>query len=324
MKKIIIILCLISCCSFQITNAQSGFTDPHTTNYNSSVTTNNSTSSATTLATFLKTNTPTVRENSGIEYINGSIYTFGDSGNPASIFKIDTVTGNIMQTIHVSNYGNTDWEDITADADYLYIGDFGNNDGDRTDLKILKIAKAQFVNKTDSLINVTAEAISFSYADQTSFEGNSNTDFDCEAIISFRDSLYLFTKDRGDLKTRVYSLPKISGTYRVSSYTNFNVNGKITGVDYNPLTNNVVLIGYMGGSKNSFIWLLSDFKGVNFFSGNTRRLELGNISKPWQTEGVAFCKENGSQRIFISCETKSDILAGIYVANLDLYKSSKK
>jgi hypothetical protein len=80
----------------------------------------------------------------------------------------------------------------------------------------------------------------------------------------------------------------------------------------------------MNGSKNSFIWLLSDFKNANFFSGNKHRLELGNTSTPWQTEGVTFCKENGSQRIFISCETKSNLSAGIYMANLDLYKINKK
>jgi len=320
--KTTIIIALCSFWSFYTINAQESYIDSQATNYNTSSA--NSNSVTTTLATSIKVNTPRVKENSGIEYINGSIYTFGDSGNPASIFKIDTVTGNVVQTIHVSNYGNTDWEDITDDATYLYIGDFGNNDGDRTDLKILKIAKAQFANKKDSLVNVTAEVINFSYADQTSFEGNDHTNFDCESILSFKDSLYLFTKDRGDLKTRVYRLPKTPGSYTINPYTNFNVNGKITGADYNPFTNNVVLIGYMGGSKNSFVWLLSDFKGANFFSGNTRRLELGNISTAWQTEGVAFCKEKGSQRIFISCETKSDILAGIYVANLDLHKSAKK
>ena len=326
MKKISILLSIYSICGFHSSQAQMGCTDPRALNYNSSAKMNNGscTYSLTTLPTSLKTTTPFVKENSGIAYIKGSIYTFGDSGNPASLYKIDTATGAILQTIHVQNIDNRDWEDMTDDQDYIYMGDFGNNDGDRKDLQIVKIAKAQFTNSTLPQINVSAEAIRFSYADQVSFESDANTNFDCESILSIGDSLYLFSKDRGDLKTRVYRLPKTPGSFTISPYAGYPVNGKITGADYNAETKEVALIGYMNGSKKSFIWLLSDFSGTDFFSGNKRRFELGNTAAPWQTEGIAFCKEKGSRRIFISCETKSDISAGIYVTDLHEYVSSPK
>jgi hypothetical protein len=325
MKKIVA-LSLSVFCSYQITNAQSGCTDPQATNYSSSAISNNGSCvyPVTTLATTLKVNTPAVTENSGIEWINGSVYTFGDSGNPPSIFKIDTTTGKALQVITVSNFGNTDWEDITADSAYLYIGDFGNNDGDRKDLKVLKIAKSQFINNASSVVTVTAQAINFSYADQTSFSSNGNTNFDCESVISIKDSLYIFSKDRGDLKTRVYRLPKTPGTYTVSPYTNYNVNGKITGADYNPTTNEVILVGYLSGDKSSFVWLLTDFQGTDFFSGNKRRLELGNTNTAWQTEGIAFYNETSTHRIFISCETKSTIPSGIYAADIGSYVTDVK
>ena len=325
MKKIII-LSVSAFCLLHMMKAQNGCTDSQATNYNSSATTNDGscTYPTTTLVTTLKVNTPAVPENSGIELVNGSVYIIGDSGNPPSISKIDTISGNVTQVINVSNYGNTDWEDITADPLYLYVGDFGNNDGNRTDLKILKIAKSQFANNAASVITVTAQAINFSYADQVGFEKDKNTNFDCESFISVGDSLYLFTKNRGDFKTRVYRLPKKAGTYTINPYTNYNVNGKITGADYNPGTNEVVLVGYTGSSKNSFVWLLNNFQGTNFFSGNKRRLELGNTSAAWQTEGIAFCNETNTHRIFISCETKSDIPAGIYVADISSYITGVK
>jgi hypothetical protein len=162
---------------------------------------------------------------------------------------------------------------------------------------------------------VTAQAINYSYADQTSFTINTNTNFDCEALISVRDSLYLFTKDRGDFKTRVYKLPKTPGTYSVSPYLNFNTNGKITGADYNVISNEIILLGYKSSNMNSFIWHLSDFAGVNFFSGNKRRVELGNSSYAWQTEGISFYNETSTHRIFISCETNG-FVAGIYYSDL--------
>ena len=324
MKKIFVILGLTICSSFLV-RAQSGCTDPQATNYNSSATVNNGscTYPVTNLSSALKVNTPGVPENSGIEWINGNIYTFGDSGNPATVFKIDTTNGNILQDINVTNFGNTDWEDITSDSTYLYIGDFGNNDGTRTDLKILKVAKSQFIGNTNSIVSVTAQAINFSYADQTSFTSNSNTNFDCESVISIGDSLYIFSKDRGDLKTRVYRMPKTPGTYTLSPYTNYNVNGKICGADYNPITNEVVLVGYMSGDKNSFVWCLNSFQGTNFFSGNKRRLELGNASTAWQTEGVAFYNETSTHRIFISNEDNSTP-AGIYVADIGAYMTDIK
>ena len=324
MRKILVVL-VTSLWAFQIINAQSGCTDSQASNYNSSATNNDGSCiyPTTTLTSNLKVNIPSVSENSGIEWINGNLYTFGDSGNPPSIFKLDTVTGNIKQTIRLTNYDNTDWEDITVDADYLYIGDFGNNDGLRKDLRILKIPKSQFINDTNAKVSLTAEAINFSYADQSSFEKDKNTNFDCEAFISCGDSLYLFTKNRGDFKTRVYSLPKIQGTYKVSPYTNYNVNGKITGADYNAKTKEVILVGYMNGSKSSFIWYLNDFKGTNFFSGNKRRLEMGNSNTAWQTEGIAFYNETKNGRIYISNEAK-ETPAGIYMADISIYRPKSK
>ncbi len=282
--------------------SQSGCTDPSANNYNASAISNDGSCTYDVSVQPYSARGPLFSfagESSGLVSTNGVLWTHNDSGNASDIFKVDTATGALLQKVSITNYPNNDWEDITADSNFIYIGDFGNNNGTRTDLRVLKIDKSQ-LSSTAAVIGVTAQAINFSYADQTSFSSNGSTNYDCESVISMGNSLYLFTKDRGDLQTRVYKLSKSPGTYTLSPYTFYNVNGKITGADYNPQKNEVVLIGYMASNKNSFIYYLNNFTGDLFFSGNKRRVEIGNATNDWQTEGIAYRSTN---ELFISCET---------------------
>ncbi len=290
--------------------SQAGCTDPAANNFNPGALTNDGscTYNTSSLSVIAKGSLiSNVTESSGLVFTNGAMWTHNDSGNSSNIFKVDTGNAALLQNVTITNFPNVDWEDITADANYIYVGDFGNNNGTRTDLKILKIDKSQLTS-TLAAISVTAQAINFSYSDQVSFASSSTHNFDCESVISIANSLYIFTKDRGDLQTRVYKLSKTPGTYTVSPYTSYNVNGLVTGADYNPVTQEVALIGYKSGHKNSFLWFLNDFASDLFFSGNKRRVELGNSIVDWQTEGITYISAN---EFFISCET-SDPPATLY------------
>lgn len=255
-------------------------------------------------------------ESSGIVLSDGFIYTHNDSGNPSVFYKVNPTDGTLVQSISITNYGNKDWEDITADNDFIYIGDFGNNDGIRTDLRVLKISKAQFINNTATTVSVTAEVIGFSYSEQMSFVSSNTHNFDCETIISKGDSLYLFTKDRGDNNTRVYKLSKTPGQYVLSSLASYEVNGLITGGDYNAQTNELVLIGYsILGHVNSFVYLFSNFTDDSFFSGDVAKKEIGNnTTNNWQTEGIAFGSTDG-KTLYISCESTSFSKAKLYITD---------
>ena len=196
---------------------------------------------------------PTIlKESSGLYYTDGNLWTFGDSGNANWIFKIDTLTGAILQIVIIQNFPNEDWEDITADSEYIYIGDFGNNDGNRKDLKILKVKKSD-INTSSLQVSVNAEAINFSYADQLDFEANSNTDYDCEAMAAIGNYLYIYAKDGGNLQTRCYKLPKDTGTYTVVPLETFNTAGKVTSAAFNPVTKELMLGGYMNKKIFPFI-----------------------------------------------------------------------
>ena len=250
---------------------------------------------------------PLIPESSGLIYDHGKVWTMGDSGNPPEIYCLDTLNGAILQTVHIDNYPNTDWEDLAIDSTSIYIGDFGNNKGTRTDLRVLVLNRNDIGNQNFQHCN--AQEISFSYNDQEIFTPDESTNFDCESMISKGDSLYLFTKDHGDYKTRVYSLPKVPGAYQLSPLSEFNTGGMVTGADYDASSGKLLLIGYGGGKLNSFVWLLKGFEGDGFFSASSHKELIGNYYTEWQTEGICF---SDSVHVFISCESTPDVQSSVY------------
>jgi len=141
----------------------------------------------------LQTTLPSsVKETSGLLYLHQRIITHNDSGGNAELYEIDPATGNVTRTVAVNNATNVDWEAICADDEYLYIGDFGNNAGSRTDLKIYRIRQSDYLEIDND--EVSAEVIHFAYADQTDFTPtNYTTNFDAEAFVALEDQLCIFT-----------------------------------------------------------------------------------------------------------------------------------
>ncbi len=257
-----------------------------------------------------------INETSGLIYYNGGLWTHNDSDRKPEIYKFDTITGHILQTVKINNAVNIDWEDITQDSNYIYVGDFGNNSGDRTNLKIYKISKKNITKEKN--ISVNASIINFSFSDQTEFVSNHcNNNFDCEAFFCFQDSLYLFSKNWIDKKTKLYVLPSIQGNYIATLIDSFNVNGFITGADINISANEITLIGYC--DYIPFVWLFFDFKGNKFFSGNKRRIDISGLDFV-QTEGITYTY---NKNILISAE-KSAVLQSLYRINAALWINSKK
>ncbi len=131
-----------------------------------------------------------VFEVSGITALStGEIFVIGDSGNAPTIYQIDA-NGKVIHQIYMDGAQNVDWEDLQLDMrDNLYIGDTGNNLGNREELVIYKIANFSRQMRLDT--------IHYTYEDQISFEPDNNTPFDCEAFVILEDKIHLFSKDRG-------------------------------------------------------------------------------------------------------------------------------
>jgi hypothetical protein len=137
-----------------------------------------------------------LKEVSGITYLSESnlLWTLEDSGNANEIYGLNFENGKIEKTITIENTENIDWEDITKDKDgNLYIGDFGNNDNERTDLSIYKIDKKAL--NTENAI--PAYKVSFAYPEQKDFPPKKTEMFyDVEGFFEFKNNFYLFTKNR--------------------------------------------------------------------------------------------------------------------------------
>jgi hypothetical protein len=223
-----------------------------------------------------------IHETSGLLWWNNRVWTHNDSGGEPALYAVDTATGKVVKKVVVTNATNVDWEDLAQDDNYIYIGDFGNNaHGNRNDLKVYKVKKSDVKSKT----KVEATVIHFSYNDQTRLaaRGSDNTNFDCEAFIAYGDSLYLFSKDWVDNKTRLYKLPKTSGTYTAVNIGELNVHGLITGATIIADKRVIVLTGY-NPLMMPFIYLLYDFTGNRFFDGDKRKI---NIKQHFlQVEGI--------------------------------------
>ena len=247
-----------------------------------------------------------VNETSGLILWKGGVWTHNDSGGESIIYKLDTVNGTVIQRVKLTNASNIDWEDICQDEGHIYIGDFGNNYGNRDDLAIYIINKEDISD--DDFVYVSAAKISFTYSDYSKVDKRRLNNFDCEAMIATEDHLYLFSKNRGDNQSKLYKLPKTAGTFVADKIYTFDASGLVTGADLSQDGKQLVLVGYVNNIWIPFLWVMFDFQDEDFFGGNKKRIDMLNILAT-QTEGICFTSSfNG----FISSETTSLGGARIY------------
>ena len=169
-----------------------------------------------------------INETSGLEILNEVFITHNDSGGESSLYFFN-LNGEIINSKKLKEESfreiyNNDWEDITADDNYVYIADTGNNFGTRDNLNIIKVKISDF--SVDSKIDIF-------YSDQESFFPSSKHKYDAEALLIIEDKIALFSKDRDSLNTDLYLIDDtIKEKQELSSVANFNVNSLITGGDY--------------------------------------------------------------------------------------------
>ena len=190
-----------------------------------------------------------INETSGLEILNDVFVTHNDSGGEPSLYFFN-LNGEITDSKKLEEKSfweiyNNDWEDITADEDYIYIADTGNNFGTRDNLSIIKVKIADF--SVDSKIDIF-------YSDQESFFPSSKHKYDAEALLIIQDKIALFSKDRESLNTDLYLIDKTTKEKQeLSSVANFNVNSLITGGDYDSDTGVLALVSYSSRGEQYLI-----------------------------------------------------------------------
>lgn len=128
-----------------------------------------------------------------------SLWWHNDSGGKAALYLSDR-DGELRSVAQIPTAQNTDWEDLTYDTNgHIYIGDFGNNRRQRTDLRIYR-----YNPDTEQ-----TETIYFDYPQ--------SAQYDVEAFVWFQDALHLFTKSRisrADLTSYHFVVPAVAGNHQ--------------------------------------------------------------------------------------------------------------
>lgn len=213
-----------------------------------------------------------------------TIWTIEDQGNKNRVYGLDR-QGKLIADVLVENAENTDWEEIITDATgNIYLGDFGNNDNERTDLAILKIDLKDASQKTTQVTQTTK----FHYEGQTDFPPKkSNWLYDCEAFIEMDGNFYLFTKNRSkgfDGTFLVFQVPNKEGDFEAKLIGKLKLQGgysdaAITSATINSTKDNIVLLTH----KN--IHVLSGFTANDFNSAKIQKIPLNHNS---QKEAIVF------------------------------------
>ncbi len=243
----------------------------------------------------------TLFESSGITYsAPGKFFSHNDSGDLPRIFEVDT-TGNIIRVINLASATAYDYEDITRDREgNVYVGDFGNNFNNRTNLCIYKIPFAELSKDT-----AIPQVINFTYSDQLQFPPlPAAQNFDCEAFFFYNDSLYLFSKNWSNSDyTKMYRLPATPGNYFAMLTDSFKTNGWITSACMNPSATAFVLL------SESQIWLYNGFKNYNF----THSLITSFMIDSSQKEGITFINDTA---VYITDEGVPGAAGNLYYLSL--------
>lgn len=253
-----------------------------------------------------------LNESSGIEKSGPNIFwSHNDSGGQPELYRFDS-SGTLLQTIGITNAVNNDWEEIAQGAaGEFYVGDFGNNNNNRSVYNGNPLT-IYIVSDPDSILggSTTAGILEFEYVDRDFAASSTNHNFDMEAFFWFNDSLHLFTKNRTSPSNgwiKHYILPAQPGNYSAMLVDSFNNRGRrITSADISPDYRTVSLLA------QDRIYLFSCFSGSEFLTAsNVVTLVIPNTQK----EAIVF---SDSHNVYLTDErTSSTVGQKLYRLNLD-------
>ncbi|KFF10931.1 hypothetical protein IW15_17315 [Chryseobacterium soli] len=228
-----------------------------------------------------------MHESSGLNILNGNLYTFNDSGNAPELFEINKTSGEIINVLKIEAQ-NTDWEALTNDGTYFYIGDFGNNDGSRKHLKIFKVPVQN---------NGPVQTLPFYYPDQNDFSSRYyRMDLDAEAMVYTNKKLHIFSKEWVSKKVTHYIIdPEITENQKAEKVESYTTNYLVTDAAY--FDGKLYLVGYTKKTE-VFLDVFKEKEPGIFFKEKPKHYYLGTALAIGQIEGIAV-DESG---IYISGE----------------------
>lgn len=253
-----------------------------------------------------------VSETSGLIWFRGAWWTHNDSGGKPEVYRLSKTGNRIVQVVSLEGVENDDWEDLATDGTWLYIGDFGNNGGKRTNLAVYKVAWNKIPNEGN--VTLKPDIIRFAWSDQPDQHPKAyKHNFDCEAIFCAGGSIWLWSKNWGNLHSRLYKLPAMAGTYNLKPVYEFDANLRVTGADYDTATKTLALVGYIEFLPS--IWLFTGFDPEKPADGGRIRIDMSSMAGT-QAEGICFGDKG---RLWFSAEKTRVRPQMIYELNLNTF-----
>ena len=177
-----------------------------------------------------KINNPKINESSGLALEKDSLFWTHNDDTDSSLYLI-SAKGNLKSKWPIP-FSNRDWEEVCKDRDQnLYVGDFGNNFELGRNLRVLK---------TSTIGRKIIGVIQFDYLD----EKGEIIQHDCEAMVHWGDSLYLFTKSKTERISIVYAIPDKPGRYKVKEKQRLSIYGVVTAAALRPDGKELALLTY--------------------------------------------------------------------------------
>jgi hypothetical protein len=171
---------------------------------------------------------PAVTELSGlVQAEDGTFWTHNDSGDSARVFQLDR-SGAFLREVAVPGAEAYDWEDIAIRGDELFVGDIGDNLGQRPNLTVYRFRPGE-----------AATRIALRYPDRT---------HDAEALLVDGEEVAVVTKDfRG--VAEVYTA-RGTGTMRKVAELDLGVGQAVTAGDISADGSTIALRSY----GSAWVW----------------------------------------------------------------------
>ena len=237
-----------------------------------------------------------LNEISGIDDAFRSAYfSINDSGDGPFVYIMNEDGGSILHKMFVSGTDNIDWEDLSTDGEFLYIGDIGNNRNQRRDLMVYRVPinySWTFYYNGGKLNHnlpdtVQAEFFVFNYPDQIMFPPeDSQLNFDSEALTYADGKLLILSKDRSKPYNgicKIYEADLSNNMLEVKLLQEIHLKGvswltgSVTGCDY--LNNKLYVLTY----KRLYIFERSN--------GQFELIRKKNLGSLQQWEGICVDSE---------------------------------
>ena len=230
-------------------------------------------------------------EISSLQYHDGLFYGINDSGGKPIIYYFNQENpARITRQIELS-VSNNDWETTAESDSLLFVGDTGNNRGERDDLKVYYVPKKK-LNPSKSFEKVQADTIGFLYPEQEIFENHAyNHDFDLEAMLWHNRKLHLFTKAWKSNNTTHYTLDIVKGKQPAWLVESYDTGFMVTAADLFKINQNSARLALIGYTRDGDVYLLISDINPNkdlWFNNSKKQYHLGFSGNVGQVEGVAF------------------------------------